>query len=183
MASPVRGCFQVGTLLASIALLVAGCGPVDLLRARVDSASKIESDVWAGAGSMLLVGASFENLGNAPVHVLVDALQISGEQGSRGTVREFLNAYRLQRARADEAESRRPADAAVAKAGISGDEIRALLKGQLEVLPGETVQYNLPFLLRDVAGETHLLLHFAYHDDGSDRIARVSLPVRLTPKR
>ena len=46
------------------------------------------------------------------------------------------------------------------------------------VLPGQVLQRSLLFLLKGDRTDTRYALDFAYHDDATDRITRLNLPVK-----
>lgn len=170
-------------LPALVLLLLAACGPAEPLRTTVDAASLVGVDRLDGWGGLLLVQASFENAGDAPVHVFTDLLQVVGEDGARGTVREFRDGYRMRQARAANDDSRRRFEAMIAKACSDCGRVGELLGGQIEIMPGQKLQRTLPFLLRDDRGDLRYTLDVAYHDDATDRIARLTMPVSVRRNR
>lgn len=179
--SPCRpteaGCRTAGTWAALAILLLAGCGPAEPLLVDIENAAVIAPERLEGWGSVLRLQVRMENRGDAPVHVFTDLLQVVGENGSRGTVREFRDRYRIQQARAGTGDRRR-FESMFAVIGIQGDEVRELVQAQISVLPGQTIQRSLPFLLKGDKTDTRYALEFAYHDDATDRITRLNLPVK-----
>lgn len=165
--------------LPALVLLLAACGPAEPLRTTVDAASLVGADRLDGWGGLLLVQAIFENAGDAPVHVFADLLQVVGEDGARGTVREFRDGYRMRQARAANEDSRRRFEAMIAETCTECSRVGELLGGQIEILPGQTLRRTLPFLLRDGQGDVRYTLDVAYHDDATDRIARLRMPVSV----
>lgn len=166
-------------LPALVLLLLGACGPAEPLRTTVGGASLVGADRLDGWGGLLLVQTSFENAGDAPVHLFTDLLQVVGEDGARGTVRDFRDSYRVRQALAANEDSRHRFKAMIEKACSNCSRVGELLGGQIEVLPGQKLQRTLPFLLRDGQGDLRYTLHVAYHDDGTDRITRLQLPVRV----
>lgn len=167
-----------GRWAALAALLLAGCGPAEPLLVGIEDAAVLAPERLEGWGTVLQVQVRVENRGDAPVHVFTDLLQVVGENGSRGTVREFRDRYRMQQARTGDEEQRRSFDAMFAAVGIHGDHLRELVQAQIAVLPGQTLQRSLPFLLKGEKADTRYTLEFAYHDDATDRITRLNLPVK-----
>lgn len=170
---------KTGPWSAAIALLfvAAGCGPAEPLLVGVEEAAVVTPDRLERWGTVLRVQVRLENRGDAPVHVFTDLLQVVGEDGSRSTVREFRDRYRFQQARAGD-EERRRFESMFAVIGIQGDQVRELVQSQIEVLPGQTLQRTLPFLLKGDKADTRYTMDFAYHNDATDRITRLNLPVK-----
>lgn len=123
------------------------------------------------------VRIQLENRGDAPVHVFPDLLLLKGENGTRGTVREFRDRYRLYLARAGDEEQRQYFQSQMTSVGIDTERMRILSTAQIEVLPGQRLQLGLPFLLRNDSGDTRYTMDFAYHDDATDHIVRLTLSV------
>lgn len=164
-------------LPALAALQLAACSPPEPLHTTIDGASLVSADQFEGWGGLLLVQTSFENAGDAPVHVFTDLLQVVGEEGARGTVREFRDGYRMRQARTASEDSRRQFEVMIAKACTECGRVGELLGGQIEIQPGQKLQRTLPFLLRAGSGDVRYTLDIAYHDDATDRITRLKLPV------
>lgn len=163
---------------ALVLLLEVGCGPAEPLLVGVEEAAVIAPDRLESWGTVLRVQVRLENRGDAPVHVFTDLLQVLGEDGSRGTVREFRDRYRIQQARVGDEERRRSFEAMFAGVGIQGDHVRELVQAQIEVPPGQTLQRTLPFLLKGDKPDARYAMDFVYHDNATDRITRLNLPVR-----
>lgn len=138
----------------------------------------ITGDRIGGWGDVLEITVRMENRGDAAVHLLTDLLQVTGEGGTRGTVREFRDRYRLHLARTGDDARRREFQAAMAATGIDGDDARQMSVAQIEVQPEQARQQRLFFLLRNDVGDTRYVMDFSYHDDATDRIVRSTLPVR-----
>ena len=145
---------------------------------KVEEAAVIAPERLGGWGTVLQVQMQFENRGDAPIHIFTDLLQVVGESGSRGTVREFRDHYRMQQARTGDEEKRRGFEAMFAGVGIPGGQVRELADVQIAVLPGQVLQRSLLFLLKGDRTDTRYALDFAYHDDATDRITRLNLPVK-----
>lgn len=164
--------------IAALTLLLAtACGPAEPLLVGVEDATVIAPERLQGWGTVLRVQVRLENRGDAPVHVFTDMLQVLGENGSRGTVRDFRDRYRLQQARLADAE-RQGFETLFGAAGIRGDQVRELAQAQIAVPAGQVVRRTLPFLLKGAQADTRYALDFAYHDDATDRITRLNLPVK-----
>lgn len=164
--------------MATLTLLLAtACGPVEPLLVGVEEATVIAPKRLEGWGTVLRIQVRLENRGDAPVHVFTDLLQVQGENGSRGTVRDFRDRYRIQQARMVDAE-RRGFENMFDRVGIQGDQVRELVQAQIAVPAGQAVRRTLPFLLKGAQADTRYALDFAYHDDATDRITRLNLPIK-----
>lgn len=179
LIEPVSGGIGRWTTAALALLLAAGCGSAEPLVVTVDEAVMLAPDRLGNWGTVLRVEVRMENRGDSPVHVFTDLLQVVGEDGSRGTVREFRDRYRVQHARSADEERRRGFEAMFAGVGIRGDRVRELVQAQIEVLPGQTLQRTLPFLLKGDKTDARYTMDFAYHNDATDRITRLNLPVKV----
>ena len=158
--------------------MLAACGAGPGFDVGVEHAAVIAPGRVEGWAAVLLVQVRLENRGDAPVHVYKDMLQVVGEAGTRGTVREFRDRYRLRQARTPGDEDRRRFEAAFAGVGIGGDDIRELAGAQIEVPPGRTMRVTFPFLLKDGKADDRYAMELTYHDDATDRIRRLNLRVR-----
>lgn len=158
-------------------LLLAACGPAEPLLVGIEEVTVIAPERLEGWGTVLRVQVRLENRGDAPVHVFMDLLQVVGENGSRGTVREFRDRYRIQQARTGDEEQRRGFEAMFAGVGIQGAPVLELIQAQVEVQPGQVLTRALPFLLKEDKADTRYAMDFAYHDDATDRITRLNLSV------
>jgi hypothetical protein len=162
----------------SILFLLAGCGSTGVLLVGVEDAAFIASDRIGNWGSILRVELRLENTGDSPVHVFTDQLQVVAEGGNRGTVREFRDRYRIQQARTEDAARRRDFADMFAGVGILADQLRELVQAEIEILPGQTLKRTLPFLLKQNTSDTRFSLDITYHDDATDRITRLNLPLK-----
>jgi len=166
-------------VLALSLFVVAGCGMPAPPDVAVDAARIITPQWSEGGGKVLFAEVSIENRGDAAIHVFVDLLDVVGENGSRGSVREFRDHYRFDLAKARDAAQRESLTAAFDEAGIKAAQVRRLFEPQLEILPGETLRVALPFLLREDKADARYVMHFTYHDEATDRIRRERAPFHL----
>lgn len=158
---------------------MAGCAPPEPLQVDIEDAALVLPGHTAPDGTVIRVAVRLVNQGEAATHVFTDLLQIVGKSGSRGTVRELLERYRLQLAQAGSDAQRRSVESAFARQGVGPEVRRALAPPQIEVLPGQDSRHVLPFLLKGTAVDADYEMDMAYHDDASDRIVRLRLPVRI----
>lgn len=165
-------------MAALTVLTMAGCAPQESLLVGVGEADVVAPEQWDKWGPVLRIPLRLENRGEATVHVFTDLLQVLGENGSRGTVREFRDLYRIQHARTPAGERGR-VESVLAVIGIQEDQMRELTMSQIPVLPGQTLQRTLPFLLKGGKADTRYSLDFASHDDATDRITRLTLSVTV----
>lgn len=164
--------------MATLTLLLAtACGQTEPFLVGVEETNVIAAERLEGWGTVLRIQVRMENRGDAPVHVFTDLLHVLGENGSRGTVRDFRDRYRIQQARMADAE-RRGFDNMFDRVGIQGDLVRELAQAQIAVPAGQVVRRTLPFLLKGAPADTRYALDFAYHDDATDRISRLNLSVK-----
>ena len=157
--------------------MVTACGPAEPLLVGVEETTVIAPQRLEGWGTVLRIQVRLENRGDAPVHVFTDMLQVLGENGSRGTVRDFRDRYRIQQASMVGTE-RRGFENMFDRLGIQGDQVRELVQAQIAVPAGQVIRRTLPFLLKGAQADTRYALDFVYHDDATDRITRLNLPVK-----
>lgn len=161
-----------------LALWLVACGPSQPLKIVIDETHIISRERFNGWGNVMYVRIKLENRGDAPVHLYPDQILLKGENGTRGTVWEFRDRYRLDLARAATEGQRQRLQALMTGAGIDVDRIRELSTTQIEIHPGQVLQIGLPFLLQNDRGDTQYAMDLAYHDDATDRIAHLTLSVR-----
>ncbi|MDR2238925.1 MAG: hypothetical protein LBE33_00595 [Zoogloeaceae bacterium] len=162
--------------------LITGCGLPDPLKMGVETSEIVALQALEDWGKLLLVQVSIENKGDAAMHVFTDMLDVVGENGSRGSVRAFRDRYRFELAKAPDAARRKSLTALFAEIGVAEEQARQLFSPQLEILPGETLHVILPFMLKEDNADSRYVLHFAYHDDATDRVRRESLPLMAKRK-
>jgi hypothetical protein len=159
-------------------LAAAGCSTGDPLEIAVERswlAGPAQLQEW---GRVLFVQVDAQNRGDENVHVFTDLLQVVGDDGARGTVRDFRDRYRLRQARTEDAGERRRFEEMFARHGVTSSGVRELVAAQVEIPPGQHVRRVLPFLLNGPADSSRFRLEMAYHDDATDRVHRFSLTVR-----